>query len=54
MSSSERWTPAGLTLAERSARKLPGGAAGLPEGDFRYWAEIKDWAGGIARDLSAA
>jgi hypothetical protein len=27
-----------------SARKLPGGAAGLPEGDFRDWAEIKDWA----------
>jgi hypothetical protein len=41
-------------LAERSAGKLPGGAAGLPEGGFRDWAEIKDWADGIARDLSAA
>ena len=44
----------GLTLAERSAGKLPGGAAGLPERGFRDWAEIKDWADGIASDLSAA
>jgi menaquinone-dependent protoporphyrinogen oxidase len=44
----------GLTVAERSAGKLPGGAAGLPERGFRDWAEIKDWADGIARDLSAA
>ena len=39
--------PRGLILAERSVRKLPGGAAGLPEGDFRDWAEIKDWVDGI-------
>jgi menaquinone-dependent protoporphyrinogen oxidase len=44
--------PAKLTFAERSIRKLPAARAGLPEGDFRDWAEIEDWANGIARELA--
>ena len=46
--------PAKLTFAERSLRKLPAARAALPEGDFRDWPEIDDWAAGIARDLATA
>jgi len=28
--------------------------AALPEGDFRDWPEIDDWAAGIARELATA
>ena len=43
--------PRTLTFAERSLRKLPAARAALPEGDFRDWPEIDDWAAGIAREL---
>jgi menaquinone-dependent protoporphyrinogen oxidase len=46
--------PAKLTFAERSLRKLPAARAVLPEGDFRDWPEIDDWAAGIARELATA
>ena len=46
--------PAKLTFAERSLRKLPAARAALPEGDFRDWPEIDDWAAGIARELAPA
>jgi len=46
--------PARLAMGERALRKLPAGRALLPEGDFRDWAEIEDWADGIARDLASA
>ncbi len=42
--------PGRLGLGERAMRKLPAGRAILPEGDFRDWAQIEDWASGIARD----
>jgi menaquinone-dependent protoporphyrinogen oxidase len=46
--------PGELTFAERSIRKLPAARAGLAEGDFRDWADIEDWASGIARELAGA
>ncbi len=46
--------PAKLTLAERSLRKLPAARGALPDGDFRDWPEIDEWAAGIARDLATA
>ena len=46
--------PRKLTFAERSLRKLPAARAALPEGDFRDWPEIDDWAVGIARELATA
>jgi hypothetical protein len=46
--------PRKLTFAERSLRKLPAARAALPEGDFRDWPEIDDWAAGIARELANA
>ena len=46
--------PAKLTFAERSLRKLPSARAALPEGDFRDWPDIDDWAAGIARELATA
>ncbi len=46
--------PRKLTFAERSLRKLPAARAALPEGDFRDWPEIDDWAAGIARELAIA
>ncbi len=45
--------PRQLGFAERSLRKLPAARAMLPEGDFRDWAEIDDWAGSIAQELRA-
>jgi menaquinone-dependent protoporphyrinogen oxidase len=41
-----------LTLAERSMRRLPASRAILPEGDFRDWDEIQDWAYGIAKEMA--
>ena len=46
--------PSKLTFAERSLRKLPAARAALPDGDFRDWPEIDDWAAGIARELATA
>lgn len=42
--------PDRLTFAERTLRKLPAARAILPEGDFRDWGEIEDWARSIAED----
>ncbi len=46
--------PGRLTLTERWRRRLPGGRAQLPAGDFRDWAQIDAWAAGISRELAAA
>ena len=46
--------PTKLTFAERSLRKLPAARAALPDGDFRDWPEIDDWAADIARELATA
>lgn len=43
--------PKHLTLAERALRILPAGRDLLPEGDFRNWEEIDDWAAHIAAEL---
>jgi menaquinone-dependent protoporphyrinogen oxidase len=42
-----------LGIAERAVAKMPASKALLPEGDFRDWADISDWATGIARALEA-
>jgi len=44
--------PHGLTLPERTVRRLPAGRAILPERDFPDWEDIDAWAGAIARELS--
>ena len=44
--------PGKLTFAERSMRMLPASRAILPEGDFRDWDEIQDWAYGIAKEMT--
>lgn len=44
--------PDGLTLPERTVRRMPAGRALLPEGDFRDWQDIDAWAGSIARERS--
>jgi menaquinone-dependent protoporphyrinogen oxidase len=46
--------PGSLGTAGRLIRKIPGGAALLPTGDFRDWAEIETWAGQIASQLRQA
>lgn len=46
--------PKTLGVGARLMRKLPAGRKLLPEGDFRDWQEIEDWARGIARTLDAA
>jgi menaquinone-dependent protoporphyrinogen oxidase len=43
--------PDRLGAAGRLMRKTSAGAALLPEGDFRDWAEIEIWAGQIASEL---
>ena len=45
-------TPDTLGFGGRALRKLPAARAGLPEGDFRDWAEIDAWTEEIARDLA--
>ena len=44
--------PETLGLRDRLIRALPAGRTLLPEGDFRDWAEIEAWAGGIAEELA--
>ena len=44
--------PDRLSFTERSLRKLPAARAILPEGDFRDWNEIQEWAYGIAKELA--
>jgi menaquinone-dependent protoporphyrinogen oxidase len=44
--------PGKLTFTERSMRRLPAARAILPEGDFRDWDEIQDWAYGIAQEMT--
>ena len=46
--------PSKLGLTIRLMRKLPPARANLPEGDFRDWSGIDDWANGIARHLSGS
>lgn len=40
-----------LTHLDRLVRVFPGGKALLPDGDFRDWSDIKDWATEIALEL---
>ncbi|WP_034267695.1 flavodoxin domain-containing protein [Haloechinothrix halophila] len=40
-----------LTRLDRLVRMSPGGKALLPDGDFRDWSDIKDWATEIALEL---
>lgn len=44
--------PDSLSFAERSLRRLPAARAILPEGDFRDWARIDEWAAGIAQEMA--
>jgi len=44
--------PGRLTFAEKTLRKLPAARAMMPEGDFRDWTEIEDWARSIAEELT--
>jgi menaquinone-dependent protoporphyrinogen oxidase len=44
--------PGKLTFAEKTLRKLPAARAIMPEGDFRDWAEIEDWARSIGQQLT--
>lgn len=46
--------PGTLGLRDRLIRTLPAGRALLPEGDFRDWREIEDWAAAIASALAPA
>lgn len=40
--------PDSLRPSEKAVRRLPAAQGLLPEGDFRDWAEINDWARSIA------
>jgi hypothetical protein len=40
--------PDGLTLPERTVRRLPAGRALPPEGDFRDWDDTDAWAGELS------
>jgi menaquinone-dependent protoporphyrinogen oxidase len=40
-----------IGFAERFVSLMPAARDSLPEGDFRDWPEIDEWAAGIARDL---
>ena len=44
--------PGKLSFSERSLRRLPSAHAILPEGDFRDWDEIQDWAYRIAMAMT--
>jgi len=44
--------PGKLSFAERSLRKLPAARGTLPEGDFRDWDEIQQWAYQIAKEMT--
>lgn len=43
--------PKRLNLAQRALRKLPAGRELLPEGDFRAWPEVDQWATQISTHL---
>jgi menaquinone-dependent protoporphyrinogen oxidase len=43
-----------LGFGHRVIRKMPAARESLPEGDFRDWKEIGDWAVGIAQELKSA
>ena len=43
--------PSSLGFRDRAIRTLPAGRALLPDGDFRDWQDIEDWADGIAGEL---
>lgn len=45
--------PSTLGFSERLVRRLPASRALLPEGDFRDWKDIEDWAERIAHELAA-
>ena len=40
-----------LGLAHKMIRRMPAARESLPEGDFRDWREIGEWAVGIAQEL---
>lgn len=44
--------PDALTLPERALRRLPAARAIMPEGDFRDWLEIDEWAADIAQQMA--
>jgi len=44
--------PSRLSFAEGSCLRLPATRAILPEGDFRDWAQIEQWARGIALEMT--
>lgn len=43
-----------LGLGGRMLMRLPAAREGIPQGDFRDWDDIDQWAHGIARDLATA
>lgn len=43
--------PSVLGRKDRLVRRIPSGRELLPEGDFRNWAAIDEWAAEIAREL---
>ena len=45
--------PGVLGRRDRLVRRIPSGRELLPEGDFRDWAAIDEWAAGIAEELAA-
>ncbi len=42
-----------IGIGERFVRMMPATKDLMPDGDFRDWAEIEDWADAIARSLQA-
>jgi menaquinone-dependent protoporphyrinogen oxidase len=44
--------PAKLGFRDRAIRALPAGRALMPEGDFRNWQEVDEWAESIAHELA--
>ncbi|TFC26795.1 flavodoxin [Cryobacterium sp. TMT2-18-3] len=44
--------PAVLGRRDKLVRRIPSGRELLPEGDFRNWVAIDEWAAEIARELS--
>jgi menaquinone-dependent protoporphyrinogen oxidase len=43
--------PDKLALSHKVVRRMPAARDLMPEGDFRNWKEIEEWADGIARQL---
>jgi menaquinone-dependent protoporphyrinogen oxidase len=44
--------PGGLSPGERALRRLPAARAVMPEGDFRDWTAIEEWARAIAEQMT--